>query len=931
MKKIQRTVALVVGLICLLSVQHLSAQTYDVNVVLGRVGCGQPTLGNDIVAIQGGTIEVGSGNNLSVQTASLHGKMTNSQAVIFDGTFSTQPTLMTINIPISSSNPGGCDIGTGQQLQSVNISSAFTSPVAVPFTINLDGGGELEVLVTASSFTLIAGSIGLGQSICENHNLTLNPITIGSGAPAQGGAGIVYVWEYSTSKTGVYSTAELPTGATEFTSTYPLSSLSETRWYRRVATLGDQTKRTAPVEIKVLPQSVPKYRVEFFLTGYECSSDGSLTNAQQDLSLNFGEGNFSFQGITPSSVTPAYQYDFDEVPASFSLSSSFSSSTGSCPGVFLESALALPPLNIGIGDYELVQGAEKLKYTIRLTEVENFALAGGEIEIDGVSAKTICLDSGPLNFTEKTAAGVSGADYEWQWSINDGRTWTSVASSNDINFTVQAPTMTTWYRRGLLSNCQKGVSNTVVITVEYVLVDFSGLDANYESDAASVLLTGVPAGGVFSGSTGLSGDTFDPAQSEGAEVAITYTYTSATGCVYTKTKITFVEAKALCSTRIPLGNSGAFMLDKFSGRIVYQRAENCTPDIEIPCIQTEPLPPILEGVVSASAVTLADEWDYTSYTQSRYNTTLANANTFETGTSGKWRVQNSYVYRSSEINRDKNYNTGTFDLPVFNWRYEDVNQSDKWIRASTVAKYSPNGEALEEYNAINISSTVKMGYYDNVPYLTAQNATYESVFFESFETTYGSGNVESGAFLHPNADLDGTVAHAGSQSLALDPYEGLLTPFMYISDQVNEMMVQVWVKGEPNEELSAIIFGGEDPSSTLSMTEIARSGDWGLYQSLMPVGNNTFFKIAIRYEGTQSIRIDDMKVQPVDAEMTCYVYDPETLRLLTVFDGQHFGLYYQYDGEGKLVRKMIETERGIRTVQETFYNVPEVNKATNQN
>ena len=50
--------------------------------------------------------------------------------------------------------------------------------------------------------------------------------------------------------------------------------------------------------------------------------------------------------------------------------------------------------------------------------------------------------------------------------------------------------------------------------------------------------------------------------------------------------------------------------------------------------------------------------------------------------------------------------------------------------------------------------------------------------------------------------------------------------------------------------------------------------------------------------------------------------DPTTRKLLASFDDQHFGLFYQYNAEGKLVRKQVETERGLQTIQETQYNTP---------
>jgi hypothetical protein len=60
--------------------------------------------------------------------------------------------------------------------------------------------------------------------------------------------------------------------------------------------------------------------------------------------------------------------------------------------------------------------------------------------------------------------------------------------------------------------------------------------------------------------------------------------------------------------------------------------------------------------------------------------------------------------------------------------------------------------------------------------------------------------------------------------------------------------------------------------------------------------------------------------------MVCYVYYPDDLRQATVFDDQHFGIYFQYNGEGKLIRKLYETERGLKTVQETQYHTPVVDR-----
>ena len=78
---------------------------------------------------------------------------------------------------------------------------------------------------------------------------------------------------------------------------------------------------------------------------------------------------------------------------------------------------------------------------------------------------------------------------------------------------------------------------------------------------------------------------------------------------------------------------------------------------------------------------------------------------------------------------------------------------------------------------------------------------------------------------------------------------------------------------------------------------------------------------------SERVYIDDLRFQPRESQVTCYVYNPDNFRLLTEFGDQHFGVYYQYDLEGKLVRQMIETERGMKTLKETQYNVPRQNRS----
>jgi hypothetical protein len=73
--------------------------------------------------------------------------------------------------------------------------------------------------------------------------------------------------------------------------------------------------------------------------------------------------------------------------------------------------------------------------------------------------------------------------------------------------------------------------------------------------------------------------------------------------------------------------------------------------------------------------------------------------------------------------------------------------------------------------------------------------------------------------------------------------------------------------------------------------------------------------------------IDDIRIEPVDAGMKCYVYDKRDRRLQAVLDENHYATLYYYDPAGKLYLLEKETERGIMTVQESVQHQPELTEA----
>lgn len=67
----------------------------------------------------------------------------------------------------------------------------------------------------------------------------------------------------------------------------------------------------------------------------------------------------------------------------------------------------------------------------------------------------------------------------------------------------------------------------------------------------------------------------------------------------------------------------------------------------------------------------------------------------------------------------------------------------------------------------------------------------------------------------------------------------------------------------------------------------------------------------------QGMYYDDIRVFPEDGSLQAYVYDPDNYRLRATLDENNYATLYQYDDQGILIGTLKETERGIRTIQET--------------
>ncbi len=297
--------------------------------------------------------------------------------------------------------------------------------------------------------------------------------------------------------------------------------------------------------------------------------------------------------------------------------------------------------------------------------------------------------------------------------------------------------------------------------------------------------------------------------------------------------------------------------------------------------------------------------DPTGLSDFDFNGTTANLDmieSFKEKLTKIWRQKSSNKYKAQNISKkgDSSFDQGYFTISkMFDWGVDATNP--EWLKVSEITKYSPHGNPLEEVDYMGIPSSVKYNRM-GLPSIIAQNARYSEMYFDDFEMSSNGYKGDS---------------HSGKGCLKLYSGQKVVSELGLTKHLVSQGgMLKLWAKSQ-DKSLMFSLYGNK-----VILNKVSSSGEWSLYSadlSLGVVGKDG--KVEIKYEGSGQLLVDDVLFKPKDTKSTCYVYD-SSKRLLNQFDDQHFSLVYAYNQEGQLTHKKVETERGMKTIQETMYNMP---------
>jgi len=294
-----------------------------------------------------------------------------------------------------------------------------------------------------------------------------------------------------------------------------------------------------------------------------------------------------------------------------------------------------------------------------------------------------------------------------------------------------------------------------------------------------------------------------------------------------------------------------------------------------------------------------------------------------------WRPISHYTYNTGVTGASKggtperSYNGGMLkNFFLFNWASPAVNDPKQWVMIDTVTQYSHDGFPVEMRDGLGIYSSTLFDYSGYLPVIDAVNARLGSVLFTSFEENPSSPKSDAHSGSHAlHGFSDNATGYVGTFTTgwATGDVDGLIRFWAKFSDEA--------MKSSP-ENYIEFTLGGLVLGPTAA-DEVVRVGEWTLYEMKRTIPYyviNAASAMEVRLKNLvstpDSAWIDDVGFQPVDAIVNSYVYDLPTYRLTGTLDADHFGIYSQYNAEGRAVRSIVETAEGRRTVMEVHPHIP---------
>ena len=408
---------------------------------------------------------------------------------------------------------------------------------------------------------------------------------------------------------------------------------------------------------------------------------------------------------------------------------------------------------------------------------------------------------------------------------------------------------------------------------------------------------------------------------------------------------------------------GSFSFDGELGAIVWTSPDaECSPTVVFTACDDFSDIVSVQNVMQASATSRSDglERPPVSFGLQTFD------DKYVFGGKGRWSPESTLVHNDTASSyldgATHSTEVGIMDDFTLLSPYHISTAPTEWIKTSTNLTLDELGRVTQTVDALGYGHALRFNTADNRPIWTADGATGRSCAFESFESVDGDTLTDTDSHIGPQGNWTGErtddQSHSGlySWKFRLSDVCGIAPlPDITLDQKTWDqgLRIRFWAH-EPRHGTtqdkkysmdSLFVVGLHDHPLSQSSCNTAlalevkadsliQTGRWVLIEGVIPpdtlaahfTQGDVVHPVLSCDRSSQVqnvVYIDDVRVQPTQAVMDCAVFDPQDHRLLTEFDGNHFGRYYQYNHKGELIRTQIETEAGLKTVSETHEHVLE--------
>jgi hypothetical protein len=302
--------------------------------------------------------------------------------------------------------------------------------------------------------------------------------------------------------------------------------------------------------------------------------------------------------------------------------------------------------------------------------------------------------------------------------------------------------------------------------------------------------------------------------------------------------------------------------------------------------------------------------------------------------------------------------------------------STKWVWNQEMTSFNEKGFETENRDPLGRYNSGLYGYNLSLPTAVAQNARLREVAFDGFEDyAYDARTCDTACsktrhldFTPYLSNITSSTSHSGRFALQLNAGQsiGLSIPTTTLSSDTmkgkatfpitsdacsgvgftyqgvrsdannlvssfgplkgQKMLLGIWVRegqgcnciNYSNNKITIDFAGGAPPPQIVLRPSGAIIEGWQRYEAFFTVPSDaSLFNLTFTSTGTATVFFDDLRMQPFNANLKSFVYDPTNLRLMAELDENNYATYYEYDDDGTLNRVKKETVRGIKTIKET--------------